>query len=71
VLELIARPGRAGLSQLRGAAETMRLSARGYHRVLQVARTLAELDSERQIGRLRLAEALFDRALAGDINCAA
>ena len=31
---------------LRRAAETMRLSARGFHRVLRLARTLADLDSD-------------------------
>ena len=42
----------------------MRLSARGYHRVLRVARTLADLDDAEKIGRLHLAEALSYRALA-------
>ena len=32
------------MALLRAAAEAMRLSARGYHRVLKVARTLADLD---------------------------
>jgi magnesium chelatase family protein len=35
-----ARPDAAGLALLRDAADAMRLSARGYHRVLRVARTL-------------------------------
>src|SRR6202011_5342892 len=43
VLEEIAQPDAQGLKLLRDAAETMRLSARGYHRVLRVARTLADL----------------------------
>jgi Predicted ATPase with chaperone activity len=41
---------------LREAAETMRLSARGYHRVLRGARTLADLDGAEKIGRLHLAK---------------
>jgi magnesium chelatase family protein len=49
----------------------MRLSARGYHRVLRVARTLADLDGVAQIGRLHLAEALSYRALAEDLRRAA
>src|SRR5712672_3540451 len=44
VLEEIAQPDAQGQKLLRDAAETMRLSARGYHRVLRVARTLADLD---------------------------
>src|SRR4051812_34119569 len=34
VLEEVARPDRSGLALLRDAADAMRLSARGYHRVL-------------------------------------
>ena len=60
-----------GLKLLRVAAETMRLSARGYHRVLRVARTLADLDGADKIGRLHLAEALSYRALAEDLRRAA
>jgi magnesium chelatase family protein len=58
VLEEIAKPDAQGQKLLRDAAETMRLSARGYHRVLRVARTLADLDGTEKIGRLHLAEAL-------------
>jgi magnesium chelatase family protein len=64
VLEEIAQPDQQGQKLLRDAAETMRLSARGYHRVLRVARTLADLDGADTIGRLHLAEALSYRALA-------
>src|ERR1700720_222877 len=49
VLEEIAQPDAQGLKLLRDAAETMRLSARGYHRVLRVARTLADLDGADKI----------------------
>src|SRR4249919_3247619 len=63
VLEEVARPGAAGLALLRDAAEAMRLSARGYHRVLRVARTIADLDGAERIGRPHLAEALAYRAL--------
>jgi magnesium chelatase family protein len=49
----------------------MRLSARGYHRVLRVARTLADLDGSAKVGRLHLAEALSYRALAEEIRRAA
>jgi magnesium chelatase family protein len=48
---------------LRNAAETMALSARGYHRVLKVARTLADLDGAAATGRVHLAEALSYRAV--------
>jgi magnesium chelatase family protein len=71
VLEDIARPDKAGLPLLRDAAEAMRLSARGYHRVLRVARTLADLDGAEKVGRIHLAEALSYRALSDEIRRAA
>jgi magnesium chelatase family protein len=49
----------------------MRLSARGYHRVLRVARTLADLGGADKVGRLHLAEALSYRALAEEARNAA
>jgi len=58
LLEEIARPDEAGLRLLSEAAEFMRLTARGYHRVLRVARTLADLDGAETVSRLNVAEAL-------------
>jgi|ERR1700678_4447336 hypothetical protein len=46
-------------------------SARGYHRVLRVARTLADLDGVDKVGRVHLAEALSYRALADEVRRAA
>jgi len=71
VLEDVARVDSAGLSLLRDAADSMRLSARGYHRVLRVARTLADLDAVGSVGHVHLAEALSYRALADDSRRAA
>jgi magnesium chelatase family protein len=71
VLEDIAKPDSSGLKLLRDAADAMRLSARGYHRVLRVARTLADLDGVDEVGRVHLAEALSYRALADEIRRAA
>jgi magnesium chelatase family protein len=71
MLEAIAQPDAHGLKLLRDAAETMRLPARGYHRVLRVARTWADLDGTDMIGGLHLAEALSYRALAEDPRSAA
>jgi magnesium chelatase family protein len=71
LLEQIAQPDPQGAKLLREAAETMRLSARGYHRVLRVARTLADLDGTERIGRVHLAEALSYRVLAEDVRRAA
>jgi magnesium chelatase family protein len=63
VLDEVAQPDSAGTKLLHDAANSMRLSARGYHRVLKVARTIADLDAEPVIGRIHLAEALSYRAL--------
>jgi magnesium chelatase family protein len=71
VLEDVARPDASGLVLLRDAADAMRLSARGYHRVLRVARTLADLDGTEKVGRVHLAEALSYRALADEVRRAA
>ena len=71
VLEDVARPDASGLALLREAADAMRLSARGYHRVLRVARTLADLDGIDKVGRVHLAEALSYRALTDEVRRAA
>jgi magnesium chelatase family protein len=70
-LEEVACTESAGMTLLRDAADSMRLSARGYHRVLRVARTLADLDAADRVGRVHLAEALSYRALADEIRRAA
>ena len=46
-------------------------SARGYHRVLRVARTFADLDGANKVSRVHLAEALSYRALADEVLRAA
>ncbi|HEX4042029.1 MAG TPA: YifB family Mg chelatase-like AAA ATPase, partial [Xanthobacteraceae bacterium] len=71
VLEDVARPDASGLALLREASDAMRLTARGYHRVLRVARTLADLDGLDKVGRVHLAEALSYRALTDEIKRAA
>ncbi len=54
-------PDEAGLTLLRHAAETLKLSARGFHRTLRVARTLADLDGMETVGACHVAEALSYR----------
>lgn len=48
------------------AAETMSLSARGYYRVLKVARTIADLDGSDATRRVHVAEALSYRFRSAD-----
>lgn len=47
------------------AVERLGLSARGYHRVLKVARTIADLEGAEELGKRHLTEALSYRALFG------
>jgi magnesium chelatase family protein len=71
LIETVAAPDAPAAALLRNAAEAMKLSARGYHRVLKVARTLADLDGADTVGRIHLAEALSDRALGDRLAAAA
>jgi magnesium chelatase family protein len=61
ILEEIATPDVEGVALLRQAAEALHLSARGFHRTLRVARTLADLDDAESVGRMHVAEALSYR----------
>lgn len=63
LLDKIASLDEAGSKLLRDAAERMKLSARGYHRVLKVARTIADLAKMDQITKPHIAEALSYRRL--------
>jgi magnesium chelatase family protein len=61
LLEQVAAPDAEGRKLLTDAAEKFRLTARGYHRVLRVARTLADLDAAYSVRRPHIAEALSYR----------
>ena len=64
LLEQHATPDDAGRALLMQAAEAMRLSARGYTRMLRVARTIADLAGAETVGRVHVAEALSYRRMA-------
>ena len=71
MIETIAASDAAGLQLLRDAAEKMKFSARGYHRILKVARTLADLDDKQTVGRIHLAEAISYRIAGERLTAAA
>ncbi len=67
LLAEVATPDEPGGRLLTQATQALRLSARGYHRVLRVARTLADLAGSEAVTRLHIAEALSYRR-QGPVN---
>lgn len=63
-LDRHAQPDDAGRKLMLEAADRLRLSARGYHRVLKVARTIADLAGGGRVARIHVAEALSFRRRA-------
>lgn len=63
-LEHITQMDDAAKALLTDAAGRMRLSARGYHRILKVARTIADLSGAPDVLKLHVAEALSYRRRA-------
>ncbi|WP_299650478.1 YifB family Mg chelatase-like AAA ATPase [uncultured Jannaschia sp.] len=60
----VAAPDAEGRAMLLQAVERFNLSARGYHRVIKVARTIADLDGAETVRRPHVAEALSYRLVA-------
>ncbi len=63
LLERVATPDEAGRTLLAEATDRLRLTARAYHRVLRVARTLADLEAVTAVRRPHIAEALSYRRI--------
>jgi magnesium chelatase family protein len=60
-IEQFCRPTQEGEDLLQKAVNQLRLSARAYHRVLKVARTIADLEGQDSIGVSHIAEAMSYR----------
>ncbi len=71
MIETMANTDSAGLSLLHNAAEQKKFSARAYHRVLKVARTLADLDGCDEVGRIHIAESISYRLAGNGLAAAA
>ena len=67
LLEEVATPDEEGRALLNQAAERIGLSARGYHRVIRVARTIADLEGGEVVGRSDIAEAISFRIAGAQI----
>jgi magnesium chelatase family protein len=65
LLEATASPDAEGRALLARVAERFGLSARGYHRVLRVARTIADLDGSEAVRHPHIAEAVSFRLTVG------
>lgn len=61
LLEEVAAPDDPGRALLADATTKLKLTARGYHRVLRVARTIADMEGADQVRRHHIAEALAYR----------
>lgn len=66
LLEDIAAPDPQGKDLLVRVAERFGLSARGYHRILRVARTIADLDNSKVVCLPHIAEAVSFRLTVGE-----
>ncbi len=67
LLDQISAPDAEGKRLMVNAADRLHLSARGYHRVLRVARTLADPDASDNVRRIHIAEVLsYRRVVLGE-----
>lgn len=71
LIEKLVDADPSGLQLLSDAAEKLKFSARGYHRILKVARTLADLEGATRVGRIHLAEAISYRIAGERLSAAA
>lgn len=68
ILDEIASPDADGAALLRGAADRLKLTARAFHRLLKVARTLADLDEEDRVSRRHIGEAIALRSRSAPLD---
>jgi len=66
LIEEVAEVEPRGLAMVREATDRLQLTARGFHRVLKIARTIADLDESSTIDPVHITEALSYRAQRAD-----
>jgi magnesium chelatase family protein len=65
-IDLHCQPDMAGMTLLKQAINRLDLSARAYHRILKMARTIADLAGAQQISPAHIAEAVqYRRFMTG------
>ena len=62
-VDCFCRPGKRAKAVLATAMTRLSLSARVYHRLLRVARTIADLEGSERIGVAEIGEAITLRSL--------
>ena len=67
VLESVATPDAEGNDLLMKVTEKYRMTARGYHRVLRVARTIADLEGAEDVRRSHIPEAVSYRLISANL----
>ena len=68
LVDRFCAPDREGRTALQDAAERFSLSSRAFHSILKVARTIADLEASRRIGKDHLLEAVqYRRYCEGDV----
>lgn len=70
ILELVCETDKEGKALIESAIQRLHLSGRGYHRLLRVARTIADLAGDDHIRRTHLAEALSFRRVGPALQLA-
>ena len=70
-IEEVAKADASAMALIGQASDKLGLSARGFHRVLKVARTLADLDGRDAVARIHVAEALSMRTALKPVSKAA
>lgn len=61
LIESVVNAEDSAMELLADAADKMKFSARAFHRIMKVARTLADLDDAEQVARIHFAEAISYR----------